>query len=203
MHRTPKMTLHVCVLFNAPSLFVCLFPIQIGAVARCATKRAMHAEGRLECALRRPACDNLPCDRRTCEVFLGQGTKTSFLFAIMWSPVTVRNTLKCSKTAEESPGCAPRDRCTTTCPVAAKIVPDILGQGTKTPFYTLFGIMQIPLAFRAVQNIAKMDARTPGWLDYMLRTSRHFIVVDCRECTNKQTGAFIVRCPVWEGFTLP
>ena len=41
-----------------------------------------------------------------------------------------------------------------------------------------------PLAFRAVQNIVKMDARTPGWLGWMLRTSRH-IVIDCREQTNE------------------
>ena len=31
--------------YNALGSFVCLFPIQIGAAARCSMKRAMHAEG--------------------------------------------------------------------------------------------------------------------------------------------------------------
>ena len=48
-----------------------MFPIQIGAAARCAAKRAIYAEGRLGRVLRGPACDYLPCGRRTCEVFLG------------------------------------------------------------------------------------------------------------------------------------
>ena len=51
-----------------------------------------------------------------------------------------------------------------TCPVAAKIAPDILGRQSETAFNFLFGIMRITLAFWAVQNGVKMDARTPGWL---------------------------------------
>ena len=45
-----------------------------------------------------------------------------------------------------------------TCAVAVKIAPDILGWGTKTPFYFL-GVMRIPLAFWLVQNIAKVGPR--------------------------------------------
>ena len=47
-----------------------------------------------------------------------------------------------------------------TCPVATEIAPDILCRQTKTPFYFIFGVMWIPLVFRAVQNIVKMDVRT-------------------------------------------
>ena len=91
------------------------------------------------------------------------------------------------------------DRHATTRPVAVKIAPEILGQRTETPFYFLFGVMRISLAFWAVQNIAKSDVRTPGWLGCMLRTSRHPIVIDCREEINR---CIIVRCLVW-GFALP
>lgn len=49
------------------------------------------------------------------------------------------------------------------CPVGAKIAPDILSWGTETPLY-IVGVMQIPLTFQAVQNIAKIVMRTPGWL---------------------------------------
>ena len=129
--------------YNAPGLFVCLFSIQIGAAARCATKRAMHPEGKPRCVLRGPACDYLLCGRRTCKVFLGWETETPFLFDIMPSPVTGRNALKLSKTAEGSPGRAPRGPACDyvyTCPVIAKIAPDILGQGTEMPFY-FFGVM--------------------------------------------------------------
>ena len=65
------------------------------------------------------------------------------------------------------------------CPVGAKIAPDILSWGTETPLY-IVGVMQIPLTFQAVQNIAKIVMRTPGWLGWMLRPSTHIIVVDCR-----------------------
>ena len=37
---------------------------------RFSAKRAMSAEGRMRRVLRGPACDYLPCGRRTCEVFL-------------------------------------------------------------------------------------------------------------------------------------
>ena len=53
------------------------------------------------------------------------------------------------------------------------------------PFYFLFGVMRIPLAFRAVHNIVNMDARTPGWLGWMLRTTRHLIVINCKEQTKQ------------------
>ena len=68
----------------------------------------MPAKGSLGCVLRGLACDYLPCGRRTCKVFLGRGTETAFLFDAMRSPVAVRNALKCSKTAEKSPGDALR-----------------------------------------------------------------------------------------------
>ena len=79
--------------YNARGLFVCLFLIQISAAARCAAKRAMPAEGHMECVLRGPACNYLLCGRRTCGVFLSRGTETPFLINIMWSPVTGRNPL--------------------------------------------------------------------------------------------------------------
>ena len=44
-------------------------------------------------------------------------------------------------------------RATYTYPVAAKIAPDILVRRTETPFYFLFRVMRIHLAFRAVQNV--------------------------------------------------
>ena len=96
------------ILLYCTSLSVCLFPIQIGTAVKYAVKRAMLAEGRPGHVLNGPACDYLPCGGRTCEVFLGQGTETPHLFDVMWSPVTVRNTLKRSKTAEGSLGRALR-----------------------------------------------------------------------------------------------
>ena len=79
-------------------LFVCLFSIQIGAATRFAVKRAMPAEGCLGRILRGPACNYLPCGRRTCEVFLGRGTETPFSINVMRSPIAGRNALKRSKT---------------------------------------------------------------------------------------------------------
>ena len=81
-------------------LFVCLFPIQIGAAARCAVKRAMHAEGRLGRVLRGPACDYLPCGRLTCEVFFGWRPRrrrphdVDKLIYVMRSPVAGRKRLE-------------------------------------------------------------------------------------------------------------
>ena len=49
--------------------------------------------------LRGPACDYLPCGKRTCGIFLGRGTgETPFLIDVMRSPVAGRNALKRSKT---------------------------------------------------------------------------------------------------------
>ena len=79
--------------------FVCLFPIQISAAVRFATKHAMYTEECLGRVLRGLACDYLPCGRRTRKVFLGQGTgETPFLIDVMRLPVAGRNALKCSKT---------------------------------------------------------------------------------------------------------
>ena len=61
----------------------CLFPMQIGAAAKCAAKGVMPAEGRMGRVLSVPACDCLPCVRRTCEVFLGRGNEAPFLFDVM------------------------------------------------------------------------------------------------------------------------
>ena len=81
---------------------VCLFvwslykPAYIAA--RCAAKCTMPAEGRMGRVLRGPACDYLPCDRRTCEVFLSRGTETPYLIDVMRSLSAGRNALKRSKT---------------------------------------------------------------------------------------------------------
>ena len=76
-----------------------------------------------------------------------------FLFDLMRSPIAVRNALKRSKTAEGALAVLLGGLHATTCPVAAKIAPDILGWGNETPhFIFLFGVLRIPLAFWAVQN---------------------------------------------------
>ena len=71
-------------------------------------KRAMPAEGCLGCILRRLACNYLSCGRKMCEVSLGLGTETPFLFNALQSPVVGKNALKCSKTTEGNPDRAPR-----------------------------------------------------------------------------------------------
>ena len=104
-------------------------------------------------------------ETRSHEVFLSQETETPLLIDVTRCPVVGRNTLKHSKTYRRGKpmGRAPVVQLY-TCPVAAEIAPDILGQQTKTPFHFLYGAMRIPLAFRAVQNIVQMDVRIPGLL---------------------------------------
>ena len=133
---SPHFLLEEILLYR--SGFVCLF--QFGAAARYMAKRAMPAEGCMGCILRRPACNYLPCGRKTCEVSLGLGTETPFLFNALQSPIAGKNTLKCSKTTEGNPGSAPRGPAYDYIPALwprRYIPPDILDQGTATPFYLL------------------------------------------------------------------
>ena len=144
--------------------FVCLFPIQISTAWRCAAKCAMPAEGRMGCVLRGLACNYLPCGRRRCEVFLSRMTETPFLID-MRSPITGTpwNVPRC--TAEGSPqavllGASVR---LYTCPVAAKMAPDILGWWIEMPIYFLFGIMCMdPLGTSGCTKYCK-DGRENTW----------------------------------------
>ena len=89
---------------NARSLFVCLFPIQIGATSWLVAKRAIPAEGCLGHVLRGLTCDYLPCGRM-CEVFLGQRTGETHIYSTSCGLPSQEgmpwNTPR--RTAEESP----------------------------------------------------------------------------------------------------
>ena len=135
-------------------LFVCLFVSYTNRHHYEVHPETCHAHwGAPGGVFREPASDCLPCGRRTCKVLLSRGTETPFVIDIMRSPVAGRNALKHSKMREARGLCSQGTGVRLyTCPVAAKIAPDILGLRTQTPVYFLFGIMQIPLAFQAVQN---------------------------------------------------
>ena len=169
--------------------FVCLFPIQIDAAARYATKGAKPTEGRPGCVLRGPACNYLPCGRRTCKVFLGWGTKTPFLFDVMLLPSQEGMPWNVPRQLREAQAMLLGDgRAAIYLPCGRKDSPRYFRPGDQGAIF-FFGVMHILSVFCPVQNIAKMDTRAPGWLGWMPHMSRHLIVFDCWERTNKQTGA--------------
>ena len=112
--------------------------MQIGAAARYTAKCVMPAEEKPGRVLRGPACDYLPCGRRTCGVFLGRGTEMLFLFDLMRSLIAVRNALKRSKTAEGSPGCAPRGTACDYLPCGREDSPSYFRLGDRDAAFYFF-----------------------------------------------------------------
>ena len=110
----------------------------------------------------------------------------AFLFEATQSPVTVRKALKHSKTLRGARAVLIEDRRVTIyLACGQEDSPKYFRPGDRDAIL-FFGVTHCETHCHfGLYKILQRWMRTPGWLGWMLCTSRHLIVVDCRECTNK------------------